>query len=114
MASPLAAAASTYANIARLAADPSRSSGAGLGAGLGANGGGESGTTFSSVLKQAIDGVNDLGRKTDAQMLAAANGKADMVDVATAVSQTEVAIDAVVAVRDKVIAAYQDIMKMPI
>ncbi len=111
MASPLAA-ASTYANIARLAADPSRASGAGIGAGLGA--GGDSGTTFSSVLKQAIDGLNDLGRKSDTQMMAAANGKSDMVDVATAVSQTEVAIDAVVAVRDKVIAAYQEIMKMPI
>jgi flagellar hook-basal body complex protein FliE len=29
----------------------------------------------------------------------------------TAVSETEVAIDAVVAVRDRVIAAYEDIMK---
>jgi flagellar hook-basal body complex protein FliE len=45
---------------------------------------------------------------------AVAAGKANMVDVVTAVSETEVAIDAVVAVRDKIIAAYQDIMKMPI
>jgi flagellar hook-basal body complex protein FliE len=37
-----------------------------------------------------------------------------MVDVVTAVSETEVAIDAVVAVRDKIISAYEDIMKMPI
>ncbi|HEY6026516.1 MAG TPA: flagellar hook-basal body complex protein FliE, partial [Pseudolabrys sp.] len=37
-----------------------------------------------------------------------------VVGVLTAVSQTEVAIDAVVAVRDKIIAAYEDIMKMPI
>ncbi|MGA7971506.1 MAG: flagellar hook-basal body complex protein FliE [Pseudolabrys sp.] len=111
MVSPISA-ASTYANIARLAADPSRSSDAGLGAGLGA--GNESDTSFSSVLKKAIDGVNEIGRKSDAQMMAAANGKSDMVDVATAVSQTEVAIDAVVAVRDKVIAAYQEIMRMPI
>jgi flagellar hook-basal body complex protein FliE len=42
------------------------------------------------------------------------NGKSDMVNVVTAVSETEVAIDAVVAVRDKVIQAYEDIMKMPI
>ena len=34
--------------------------------------------------------------------------------VVTAVAETEVAIDAVVAVRDKVIAAYEEIMKMPI
>ena len=44
----------------------------------------------------------------------AAAGKANIVDVVTAVSETEVAIDAVVAVRDKVIAAYEEIMRMPI
>ena len=43
-----------------------------------------------------------------------AQGKTDLVNVVTAVSETEVAIDAVVAVRDKVIQAYEDIMKMPI
>lgn len=114
MASPLAAAASTYANVARLAADPSRSLGAGGAAGLAGNGGAPSGTSFTSVLKQAVDHVNELGHKSDAQMRAAVSGKSNMVDVVTAVSETEVAIDAVVAVRDKVIAAYDEIMKMPI
>jgi flagellar hook-basal body complex protein FliE len=75
---------------------------------------GAGGTSFSSVLKQAIDHVNELGQKSDAQMRSAVNGKSNMVDVVTAVSETEVAIDAVVAVRDKVIAAYDEIMKMPI
>jgi flagellar hook-basal body complex protein FliE len=41
-------------------------------------------------------------------------GKANIVDVVTAVSQTEVAVDALVSVRDRVIAAYEEIMKMPI
>ena len=45
---------------------------------------------------------------------AMAMGKANMIDVVTAVSETEVAVDAVVAVRDRVIQAYEDIMKMPI
>ncbi len=62
----------------------------------------------------AISSVAEMGRKSDAQTQAAANGKANIVDVVTAVSETEVAIDAVVAVRDRVIAAYEDIMKMPI
>ena len=72
------------------------------------------GTSFTSLLKDAIGSVNELGHKSDAQTHALANGKSDMVNVVTAVSETEVAIDAVVAVRDKVIAAYEDIMKMPI
>jgi flagellar hook-basal body complex protein FliE len=109
MASPLTA-ASTYANIARLAADSGRSPGAGLAS----TGDGQSTTSFSSVLKQAIDHVHEVGRKSDAEVREAANGKSNMVNVVTAVTETEVAIDAVVAVRDKVIAAYDEIMKMPI
>jgi flagellar hook-basal body complex protein FliE len=97
MASPLAA-ASAYASVARIASAAD------------ANGQG----SFASVLKEAIGSVAEMGRKSDAQTRAAANGKANIVDVVTAVSETEVAIDAVVAVRDRVIAAYEDIMKMPI
>jgi flagellar hook-basal body complex protein FliE len=104
MASPLSA-AGAYAAIARLAP------GSQLGQVAGAD---PKGSNFSSVLKQAIDSVETMGKKSDAQARAAANGKANMVDVVTAVSETEVAIDAVVAVRDKIIAAYEDIMKMPI
>ena len=43
-----------------------------------------------------------------------AAGKANIVDVVTAVAETEVAIEALVAVRDKVIQAYEEIMRMPI
>ena len=66
------------------------------------------------MLKDAIGAVGEAGRKSDAQTQALANGKSNMVDVVTAVAETEVAVDAVVAVRDKVIAAYDEIMKMPI
>jgi flagellar hook-basal body complex protein FliE len=106
MASPLSA-AGAYAAVARLtnAASP-----------LGQINGAEpkSPSSFSSVLKEALGAVEQMGQKSDKQAQAAANGKANIVDVVTAVSETEVAIDAVVAVRDKIIAAYEDIMKMPI
>ncbi|MCF8476177.1 MAG: flagellar hook-basal body complex protein FliE [Pseudolabrys sp.] len=107
MASPLAA-AGAYANIAKLGADPS-SALAGL-----AGGAAKSETSFTSVLKEAINAVNETGRKSDVQTQSMVNGKSNMVDVVTAVAETEVAIDAVVAVRDKVIAAYEEIMRMPI
>jgi flagellar hook-basal body complex protein FliE len=105
MASPLAA-ASAYAKIAGLAANPA------LMPGRPSAGDGDS--TFASVLKQAINSVNETGHKSDQQVRSMVNGGGNMVDVVTAVADTEVAIDAVVAVRDKVIAAYEDIMKMPI
>jgi flagellar hook-basal body complex protein FliE len=106
MASPVSA-LGAYATAARLMTDPTQGAAA-------AAGGSASGTSFASVLKDAISSVNELGQKSDMQTRAMANGKSNMVDVVTAVSETEVAIDAVVAVRDKVIAAYEDIMKMPI
>jgi flagellar hook-basal body complex protein FliE len=47
-------------------------------------------------------------------MHAAAAGKANVIDVVTAVAETETAVQAMVSVRDKVIAAYEEIMRMPI
>jgi flagellar hook-basal body complex protein FliE len=106
MVAPISAAASAYAAAARLAANaapPAAMPAAADGA-----------SSFTALLKDAIGAVDALGQKSDAQTRAMVAGKSNMVDVVTAVSETEVAIDAVVAVRDKVIAAYQNIMQMPI
>ena len=69
---------------------------------------------FGALLKGALNNVVEAGQKSDVQAHAMAAGKANVVDVVTAVAETETAIDAVVAVRDKVIAAYEEIMRMPI
>jgi flagellar hook-basal body complex protein FliE len=107
MAAPISA-ISAYTAAAKLISE-------GQGTGAGAAAGEAAGaSSFTSMLKDALASVNDLGHKSDTQTRAMANGKSDMINVVTAVSETEVAIDAVVAVRDKVIAAYEDIMKMPI
>jgi flagellar hook-basal body complex protein FliE len=66
------------------------------------------------MVKDAIGSVIESGKKSDGQSQAMAAGKANIVDVATAVTETEVAIEAMVSVRDKVIAAYEEIMRMPI
>jgi flagellar hook-basal body complex protein FliE len=100
------AAAGAYASLARLA-DPSAALGK-------AAGGGADGPSFGSMLKDAIGSVLEAGRKSDAQTHALATGKSNIIDVVTAVSETEVAVEAMVSVRDKVIAAYEEIMRMPI
>ena len=106
MTSPTAA-ANAYSALARLA-DPSSALGKAAGEGSG-------GPSFGSMLKEAIGSVLETGRKSDAQTQAiAAGGKSNIVDVVTAVSETEVAVEALVSVRDKVIAAYEEIMRMPI
>ncbi|HVV63528.1 MAG TPA: flagellar hook-basal body complex protein FliE [Pseudolabrys sp.] len=107
MPTPLAA-AGAYASAARLAADPALA----LAGKTAAAGAGD--TSFATVLKDAMGSLSAAGRKTDAQAREMVAGKGNMVNVVTAVAETEVAIDAVVAVRDRVIQAYEDIMKMPI
>jgi flagellar hook-basal body complex protein FliE len=99
------AAANAYASLARIA-DPS--------AGLGKAVGEASGPSFGALLKDAIGSVVDAGRKSDAQQQAMVAGKANIVDVVTAVSETEVAVEALVSVRDRMIQAYEEIMRMQI
>ena len=99
-----ALAANAYTSLARLT-DPA----AGLAKPAGAEGGG-----FSEMLKNAIGTVTEAGRQSDAQAQSLAAGKANIVDVVTAVAETEVAVSAMVSVRDKVVQAYEEIMRMPI
>jgi flagellar hook-basal body complex protein FliE len=73
-----------------------------------------SASDFSTLLKGAVDSVAQSGKKAEAQALAVAGGKADIVDVVTAVAESEAAMETLVAVRDRVISAYEDIMRMPI
>ncbi|HEX2727725.1 MAG TPA: flagellar hook-basal body complex protein FliE [Beijerinckiaceae bacterium] len=72
------------------------------------------GLDFTSLVQSAVQGVAQSGRNAEAQAMAAAGGKADIVDVVTAVAESEAALETLVAVRDRVIAAYEEIMRMPI
>ena len=105
-------AAGAYANVARLA-DPAAGLGKAVGA-LAAPGQGADGSSFGAMLKDALNAVAEAGQRSDDKTRAMVSGKADIVDVVTAVSETEVAVQTMVAVRDKVIEAYQSIMAMPI
>jgi flagellar hook-basal body complex protein FliE len=101
-----AAAANAYASLARMGEQAKNLAGDSAGS--------ESGPNFSAMLKDAMTSVNAAGQKSDVQAHAVAMGKANMIDVVTAVAESETAIQALVSVRDKVIAAYEDILKMPI
>ena len=69
---------------------------------------------FAEMVKGAVGEVVNTGRMADEQALAVAQGKANMIDVVTAVAETELAMETLVSVRDRVIAAYEEIMRMPI
>jgi flagellar hook-basal body complex protein FliE len=102
-------AANAYAQLARLG-----DSATGAGGLTKTIGDAADGPSFGEVLKNALTSVEEAGRKSDAQSQGLAAGKASLIDVATAVSETETAVQALVSVRDKVITAYQQIMQMPI
>jgi flagellar hook-basal body complex protein FliE len=102
------AAANAYTALSKIA-DPS----AGLTNKV-VGGGEQDGGSFGAMLKNVLSTVVEAGRKSDGQTQAMAAGKANVVDVVTAVAETEVAVGALVAVRDKVIQSYEEIMRMPI
>jgi flagellar hook-basal body complex protein FliE len=100
------AAAAAYQAIAKIGGDASAASGAGT-AGI-------PGPNFSDFLGDAVkDSIGSMKTGEIAAMQQTA-GQTDIVNVVTAVNNAELTLDTVVAVRDKVIGAYQDIMKMPI
>ena len=67
-----------------------------------------------SPIRPAMGSVLDAGRKSDAQTVAMANGKSNIMDVVTAVAETDVAVSTLVSVRDRVIQSYEEILRMPI
>lgn len=72
------------------------------------------GASFLDLVGSALKGAADSGYKSELVSTKALSGKADLTDVVTAVSEAETALNAVVNVRDRVINAYQEIIKMPI
>jgi flagellar hook-basal body complex protein FliE len=74
----------------------------------------EAGQSFGDLLKKAATDSVKTGADSEKQSLLATAGKANVTDVVTAVSAAEVTLQAVTAVRDKVVSAYQEILRMPI
>ena len=70
--------------------------------------------SFGALLRDQLADVVETGKIAERQSLKAATGKADLVDVVAAVNNAEMALQTVVAVRDRMVQAYQDIMRMPI
>ncbi len=72
------------------------------------------GDGFADLLQQAAGDAVSALKSGEAQSLQAVTGKADLTAVTEAVNNAEIALQAVLAVRDKVISAYQDISKLSI
>ena len=76
--------------------------------------GADAGGGFGAALARALGGVVEAGHAADAQAMQAISGHANITELVSAVSKAELALQTTAAVRDRVVQAYQDIMRMPI
>ncbi len=91
------------------------SSASGIGAGGVPGSLGETQSSFADTLKTAIGNVNELQKTSDAAMQNLATGRTDNVaDVMIAAEKSDIALKLMVQVRNKIIDAYQDVMKMQV
>jgi flagellar hook-basal body complex protein FliE len=81
--------------------------GAGGAAGIEAGG-------FGGMVENLVTDTAGAMRSAEAASAAQVAGKGDLIDVVTAIGAAEMALDTLVAVRDKVVNAYTDIMRMQI
>jgi flagellar hook-basal body complex protein FliE len=72
------------------------------------------GQDFAAMLREGAKSAIDTGKKSELLSEQALAGKADVRDVVAAVNNAALTLQTVVAVRDKVINAYNSILQMPI
>ena len=72
------------------------------------------GAGFGAALTRAMEQAVEVGREADATTTRALTGQGSVTDVVLAVGRAELTLQTAVAVRDRVVAAYQDVMRMPI
>ncbi|HUZ12951.1 MAG TPA: flagellar hook-basal body complex protein FliE [Caulobacteraceae bacterium] len=72
------------------------------------------GPSFGQLVTSAIQDAVHASRAAEAQITAQVQGKASLVDVVTAISAAQTNLQTVMAIRDQVIASYQQIMNMTI
>ncbi len=71
-------------------------------------------TKFSGLLTDAISQATGTIQAAENASARVSSGNGDLIDVVTSISTAEVSLEAAIAVRNKMIEAYQEIMRMPI
>lgn len=69
---------------------------------------------FGALVREAVRQAGASAQVAETQAMSVAAGQGDIVDVVTAIAAAETQLETVIAVRDQVIQAYQEILRMPI
>jgi len=70
--------------------------------------------SFGDIVTRSVGATADALGKAEQASIKQVAGKGDLIDVATAIGAAETALDTMVAVRDRVVSAYNEIMRMQI
>ena len=109
MAIELTSAISAYKSaVGRVSEEDTQGLGKAIDAGTGSS------NEFSSMVKNFAQNAIDKNVQGERLSAAAAAGKASVDQVVIAVAEAETTLTTVVAVRDKVLEAYREILRMPI
>ena len=69
---------------------------------------------FGATLERALQGAIDSGHDADGKAMQAIAGGGNLTEVVTALARAELTLQSATVIRDRVVQAYQDIIKMPI
>ncbi len=75
---------------------------------------GAAGANFGGMVEALVTDASTSLRAAETESVKQVAGKGDMIDMVTAIGAAETALDTVVAVRDRVVNAYTEIMHMQI
>lgn len=70
--------------------------------------------SFGEMVSDLVSDTADKLQIAEQASIRQVAGKGDLIDVVTAIGAAETALDTVVAVRDRVVSAYGEIMRMQI
>ena len=69
---------------------------------------------FADILRTSIENIAETQREAESLSVKAVTGEASLIEVVGALNNAELTLNSVVAIRDRVLAAYQEIIRMPI
>lgn len=72
------------------------------------------GASFGEVLGKALETVNETNRDANSAVIGMLNGSVDVHEAMLALHEAEESLQLTIAVRNKFVQAYQDIMRMPL
>lgn len=104
-------AANAYSNMQNIGGAPKITD---VGAKIGGVAQNEDNFSFADLIRQGVETTVKNVKGGEELSAKAVTGEANLTDVVQAITAAEVSLQTLVSVRDRMIAAYQDIMRMPI